>query len=76
MKGKGQFFVYPLITFCIRTHIKLYEYILTDTICCGTIKNEICVCIHQKMDSVFWFRKGPEVNYEESKIPVHHKKYK
>ena len=63
---------YPSITFRISTHTKLYEYILTATICCVTIKMKF----HQKMDSVFWFRKSPEVNYEEFKIPVCHKKYK
>lgn len=57
MKGKGQFFVYPLITFCIRTHIKLYEYILTDTICCGTIKMKFVFVFIKRWIVYFGFGK-------------------
>ena len=83
MVDKWLALVYPSITFRISIHIKLYEYILTATICCVTIKMKFVFVkdvaigfLKEKMDSVFWFRKSPEVNYEEFEIPVCHKKYK
>ena len=57
MVDKWMALAYPSITFRISTHTKLYEYILTDTICCVTIKMKFVFVFIKRWIVYFGFGK-------------------